>query len=858
MSISRNAITLLKTRYCHPGESPREVYRRVANALSLGDGKFEKKLNKAMENSYFLPNSPCLRNAGTKKSLLHACFILPISDDMESITETLRNMIIIFKYGGGCFLPDSLITTENDVKYIKDIKIGENVITENGEKHGVLEVMESNYNDVIYNIKLQGTSLIQCTKEHPILSYCPTCKKFTYKKAEELNKDDYVCVPKINDNALIDYNKIDLTPFAHYENKLINKEIELNDKISWLLGLYLAEGWTNIEEKKISFALGTHETKLINKLESIIKDMGYHAWKRTRTSSTEITFSCKALAIFLRENFGENARVKKIPYFILYNRNKNIISSFIRGYLEGDGCILKIRKYNIITCVTASSNLAYQFQLLLVRFGIFIRVRKSIRKEFSKKTGKQLIRYDLSSIKKELFNLLGYENIQTRTNKSYLDLDNCIAIKINTITKQNYNGLVYNLRVLDNNTYLVNNIVVHNCGINFSKLRANGAKLSNGGSSTGVISFMKLFDVATEVVKQGGFRRGALMGILNFEHAEIIEFIRSKLSNQLTNFNISVMVSDKFMEMVEKGENIELKNPQDDSTWSIINAKTIFDVLSFCAWNGGDPGLLFYDRINKDNPLFPKVKIKATNPCSEVGLPEYGACCLGSINLSKFVKNNKFDFSDFEKYIELATRTLLNMNAISWYPLPVITKTMKELNPIGVGIMGFADTLIKLGIKYDSDETLKFIDEISKPYIEITNKIAKDSFYKRIIAPTGSLSILADCSSSIEPVFESSFERHLTIGVIQETRDIYKSKFLRTAHQINPEWHLKIQAKWQEIVDGGISKTINMPWESSVEDVKNIYMQAWKMKTKGITIFREKSKEGVFRKTKCEGDICSL
>ena len=500
MSISKNAITVLKQRYCHPGETPQDVYPRVAHALSLGDAKFEKHLLKAMSDKYFLPNSPTIRNAGFKKSVLHACFVLPIEDNMESISDTLKNMIMIFKSGGGV-------------------------------------------------------------------------------------------------------------------------------------------------------------------------------------------------------------------------------------------------------------------------------------------------------------------------------------------------------------------------GMNFSKLRPEDAPLSNGGTSSGVVSFMKLFDVATGVVKQGGFRRGALMGVLNFEHAEIIEFIRSKLSNQLTNFNISVLVSDVFMQKVENGEIIELKNPTDNVTWNTINAKTIFDVMCFCAWNGGDPGFLFYDRINKDNPLFPKLKIKTTNPCGEVPLPDYGACCLGSINISKFVNYGKFDFNEFEKYLELASRALRNNNAISWYPLPQITKVMKELDPIGVGIMGFADALIKMGIMYDSQDCLTFIDAIGKIYKEVTDKVAKDCFWKRIIAPTGTLSILADCSGGIEPVFETTFEKHLTVGILEETRDIYKSKFVRTAHQIAPEWHLKIQAQWQKWLDGSISKTVNLPNSASVDDVKKIYMEAWKLGCKGITIFRDGSKEGVFKKvtrTKCDGDSCHL
>lgn len=500
MAISNNAKNLLKQRYCRNNEQPKDVYARVANALSLGDVKFEKKLKSAMTDGYFLPNSPCLRNAGIKKGNLHACFVLPIEDTMDSISETLKNMILIFKTGGGV-------------------------------------------------------------------------------------------------------------------------------------------------------------------------------------------------------------------------------------------------------------------------------------------------------------------------------------------------------------------------GINFSKLRPKDASLGTGGSSSGVVSFMSLFDTATEVVKQGGFRRGALMGVLNFEHAEILQFIQSKIKGSLTNFNISVLVSDKFMEAVEKGEEIELKNPQDDTTWGTINAKTIFDVICFSAWNSGDPGFLFYDRINKDNKLFPKLKIKATNPCGEVPLPEFGACCLGSINISKLVKYNKFEFNTFEKYLEIAVRALRNNNAVSAYPLPEITKVMNELDPIGVGIMGFADCLIQLGIKYDSEDSLKFIDEVGKIYKEVTDKLAKNCFWKRIIAPTGSLSLLANCSSGIEPIFDIDFERHLTIGVVRETRDLYKSKFVRTAHQISSEWHLKIQAQWQKWLDGSISKTVNLPNHASVDDVKKTYVNAWKLGCKGITIFRDGSKEGVLRaisKQKCSDEGCIL
>jgi ribonucleoside-diphosphate reductase alpha chain len=394
-------------------------------------------------------------------------------------------------------------------------------------------------------------------------------------------------------------------------------------------------------------------------------------------------------------------------------------------------------------------------------------------------------------------------------------------------------------------------------GINFSQLRPKKASLSSGGTSSGAVSFMGIFNAVTETVKQGGFRRGALMGIMNPNHPEIFDFCRAKLKGELTNFNLSVMVTDDFMEKATNGGSIELKH--DGKLYNTVRAKDILDIIVLGSWMRGDPAILFFDRINKDNKLYPEVIIDTTNPCSEVGLPAYGACCLGSINISKFVERNNFNFEKFYDAVKMTTRALLNMNIISNYPLPQIAKLMGDLNPIGVGIMGFADALIMLGVKYDSEDCLDFIDQLAKPYKEATEEMAPESFYKRIIAPTGSLCILADCSSGVEPVFAESFERHLTVGVIEETRDIYKSEYVRTAYEVSPEWHLKVQAKFQSIVDGGISKTINLPSNASVDDIKNIYIQAWKSGVKGVTVFRDESIDGVLKaKTSCEDGVCYL
>jgi ribonucleoside-diphosphate reductase alpha chain len=400
-------------------------------------------------------------------------------------------------------------------------------------------------------------------------------------------------------------------------------------------------------------------------------------------------------------------------------------------------------------------------------------------------------------------------------------------------------------------------------GINFSPLREKGAKLSGGGNSSGVISFMEIFDHVVDTVRQGGVRRGALIGILNFNHPEIFNFIKVKLQNKLQNFNLSIMVDDKFMEGVDNDKKIKMVSPLGYTT-DTVKAKDIFEVAAFTAWCNGDPAFLFFDRINKDNPFYPEVVIDTVNPCSEVALPHFSACCLGSINISKFIWKNEFNFERFEDACRLGMRALSTMNEVSVFPLPEITETMKKLNPVGLGIMGFADCLIKLGILYDSPECLAFIDQLGARYKEVTNSYEKDKFYfyRRILAPTGSLSILADCSSGIEPVYDTTFERHLTVGVVEETRDLYKSKYVRTAHQITPEWHVKVLAQWQKWVNGGVSKTVNLPHDASVEDVKKVYKQAWKMGCKGITVYRDGCKDNQVLVGapvgKCSDDSCTL
>lgn len=398
-------------------------------------------------------------------------------------------------------------------------------------------------------------------------------------------------------------------------------------------------------------------------------------------------------------------------------------------------------------------------------------------------------------------------------------------------------------------------------GINFSNLREKDAPLKTGGTSSGVISFMNIFDAVTETVKQGGYRRGALMGCLNYNHPEIFRFINAKLKGSLQNFNISVAVDDLFMSNVLMCDDIELKNYQ-GKVVDKINAKDIFDVICFTAWSSGDPGMLFLDTINNANKNFPEIRINSTNPCGEQGLPDYGACCLGSINLSKFVRDKVFNYDRFIEVINSGMKMLDAVNKKSWFPIKEITDTVNNLQSVGLGWMGFADALIKMEIYYDSQECLDFIDKIGEVFERTTNEYDDvRRFTRRSIAPTGSLSILANCSSGIEPIFDSVFERHLTIGVIEETREIYKSPFVRTTHQVSPEWHVRVQAQIQKWIDNAVSKTVNLPHNASVDDIKKVYMMAWQLGCKGVTIFRDSSKDTQVlysTKQKCSDSECIL
>ncbi|GIW47960.1 MAG: ribonucleotide-diphosphate reductase subunit alpha [Deltaproteobacteria bacterium] len=473
-------------------------------------------------------------------------------------------------------------------------------------------------------------------------------------------------------------------------------------------------------------------------------------------------------------------------------------------------------------------------------------------------------------------------------------------------------------------------------GFSFSRLRPKGSVVaSTGGESSGPVSFMKIFDCATEYIKQGGKRRGANMGVLRVDHPDILEFITAKLEEgTLRNFNLSVGITDHFMEALKKDTKYELINPQTKKTVRKVKAKEVFDKITESAWASGDPGLLFLDTINKKHPLCEIGEIEATNPCGELPLLPYESCNLGSINLSNMIeeKNNKtsINWEKLKSTVHKAVRFLDNVIEVNKFPLPQTESVTKNNRKIGLGVMGFAEMLIKLGVPYDSEKAVKIAEKvmsfIHQEAVKTSMELAEErgvfpnwhrSTYFRerrkmrnatvtSIAPTGTISIIAGTTSGIEPMFALAYRRTHVLenqslveinpifldylreyrlysdalveelvekGTLKDVKGIpeYLKSLFVTALEIPYEQHIKIQAAFQKHVDNSVSKTINMPQEATVDDVKKAYLLAYELGCKGITVFRYGSrreqvlelgaKEEVFEKeyfSKCDPHACKL
>ena len=455
-------------------------------------------------------------------------------------------------------------------------------------------------------------------------------------------------------------------------------------------------------------------------------------------------------------------------------------------------------------------------------------------------------------------------------------------------------------------------------GFAFSRLRAKDSVVgSTGGVASGPLSFLKIFNCATEQIKQGGTRRGANMGILRIDHPDIMDFIKAKeRDGELNNFNLSVGLTEAFMQAVQEKADYDLIAPNSGEKVGSLNAREVFNILVQKAWESGDPGIVFLDRINRDNPTPALGDIESTNPCGEQPLLPFEACNLGSINLGKCFakgkngKDSEIDWDELKRIIHLAVRFLDNVIDASVYPLPQITEMVGKNRKIGLGVMGWADLLYQLKIPYNSQTAVDMAERVMKfvqaearsaskqlaaergafpTYADSTFGKANLGPYRNAttttIAPTGTLSILAGCSSGVEPLFALSFVRNVMdndklvetnpyFEAALKNADAYSGKLMEeiakvgsiakmdhlpeglrhvfvTSMDIEPIWHLKMQAAFQKFTDNAVSKTVNLPASATKEDIWDIYWKAYEYGCKGVTVYRDGSKTS---QVLCTGD----
>jgi len=489
-------------------------------------------------------------------------------------------------------------------------------------------------------------------------------------------------------------------------------------------------------------------------------------------------------------------------------------------------------------------------------------------------------------------------------------LSACFVLPVEDSLSNGHNGIYDTLRSM---------ALIHQSGggtgFSFSRLRGMGSMVrSTTGVASGPVSFMKLYDASTDAVKQGGTRRGANMGILRVDHPDVMTFINCKEDlTQITNFNISVAITTKFMEALKAGTSYDLIEPSSGKIAGQLDAREVWDKMIDGAWRTGEPGCFFIDEANRYNPVPHVGSYEATNPCGEQPLLPYDVCNLGSINIGYYVVGGKLDWDALGKDIHTSVRFLDNIIDVNKYPLPEIDALSKRIRRIGFGVMGFADALVKLGVSYSSDEGVEFgrklqefVDVESKneserlanergPFPEWARSIwgpdetcARDTEGNRIrpmqmlrncnvntIAPTGTISIIAGCSSGIEPLFAVAFMRNQAGVMMPDVNEDFLriakeegwysaeliekiakqghihfdevpekwQKVFVTAHDITPEWHVRMQAAFQENCDSAISKTTNFPHTASREDVRAIYELAYDLKCKGVTVYRDGSRD---------------
>lgn len=1010
LKLGVNAIKVLERRYLLKDEklrvieTPAEMFRRVAKAIALVDGiydkgadvkKVEEEFYRIMANLEFLPNSPTLMNAGTDVGQLSACFVLPVLDSMEGIFDALKYMALVHKSGGGtgfsfsrlrpkgdivkstkgvasgpvsfmrafdmsteiikqggCISTKSLIRTDKGVvplgRLLDCPSFGSNptryLVYTNGSFHSAFLAEDNGIAEVFYIKTTIGTE-IKATYNHQICVVDGE-GRFSWKEAGKIQKGEWL-VHVLGGHSGEDVELPDLGG-QHFNANPIKIPTTMNPELAELLGIYMTDGCTSTGGR-IIFCIEDCDVELKERIERLmLKLFGLSLGveqKKEEDNSTCLIFYSRDLCRFFKKAGWEkeNAFNAFVPPKI-FESSRASSYAFLRGLFEGDGDVhpdgyprlysvserlVKEVQQLLFSLNIVSSFHKYEgknrfgnnpvFQLLIVpersvnsfikKIG-FITKKKNLR--LGKWKPKKFERFDVipnqGKLLRRLYNGPGRGCGKNRSKrganrKLYRAIQHYIGgirqTSKRNLTRKRLRWLLQNFKELrcDQLLKIVSEEYFY--------------------SQVSEITQQKEYTMDIMVPATGQFvansilvhnkRRGANMGILRVDHPDILEFIPAKgEEGLLTNFNVSVAITDEFMHAVENDEKYDLINPRTGDAVKRLPAKDVFDLIAITAWKTGDPGIIFIDEINRHNPTPKLGKIESTNPCGEMPLLPYESCNLGSINLAKMIafKDGKaeIDFDKLRKTTRTAVHFLDNVIDANKYPLSQIEEMTKANRKIGLGVMGFAQMLIELEIPYDSKKALNMAEKVMKFISEEARKKSvemgkergsfpnfNDSIWKKegydamrnaaitTIAPTGTISIIGNTTSGIEPLFAVSFFRSVMEGTrllevnpaferIAKERGFYSKELLRkiartgsikgmegipedvervfiTALDISPEWHVRMQAAFQKYVDSAVSKTVNLPNDASLEDVKKIFLLAYELKCKGITVYRYGSKK---------------
>jgi len=827
--ITPNARTVLERRYLKKDddgkvvETPRELFERVARAIASAERNYKKsdadieriaeRFYEMMAKQEFMPNSPTLMNAGRELGQLSACFVLPIGDSMEDIFDAIKYTALIHK----CLVPETLVMTDTGCRTLGSMEEGNWIETHEGMD--VVEEKHSNGVQEVFTVKTVEGNEITGTALHRLLAVSED-GEFAWKKIGQLGP---------------------------------------GSKVAMKLGGWLGGTLSDVPYTVSEFLESGADDRIIKADEA-------------------------AICAFLRRSFTDH------------------------GWITPSG---------VVSIEIESERLASELQSMMFYIGVTTsrtgkRITVSTRSGFM--VFKDKIGFDSMLLTKRLADVdpeaMHSELVGLGLAHEEPDDDGYFIVEVGDVVPAGKRE-VLDLTVGQRHAYLANGFVSHNSGggtgFSFSRLRpANDSVKSTAGVSSGPISFMEVFNAATETIKQGGTRRGANMGILRVDHPDILEFITCKKdSTKLTNFNISVALTEKFMKAVEDDSEYDLINPRAKQPQGKMKARKVFDMIVNMAWRNGEPGIIFIDRINRGNPTPSVGEIESTNPCGEQPLLPYESCNLGSMNLANMLmfKDDRYvvDYDRLRETVHWSVRFLDNVIDMNKYPLPQIEAMTKSNRKVGLGVMGFADMLLKMGVPYDTDEALGFGRDIMRFINDEGHKASvalaeeRGSFpnfpsstlaqrFSKIrnatvttIAPTGTISIIAAASSGIEPIFAVAYVRNVmdkdilpevnpifaeqakeqgfysddlmkeiaTKGTVKDIKAVPEGvrRVFVTALDISPEWHIKMQAAFQDHTDNAVSKTVNFPADATPKQVEDVYMLAYKLGAKGVTVYRYGSRQ---------------